>query len=274
MQEYGYSHSLDLDFVILEVLNITLGPWHGSFSHGSPTPPTSLAGLQNYLRSCSEVILVVWLSPIERPRRSSRAFEAVKVVGWKRVYVGRRIVLRSGKFFLGAFTEKVGQHGFFFGSGQVGASNGTTRCYGGRSPLTRSPSLSLPHSNSCFEVVDYLMGFLLCVDFDDVFILGISVVKFSGEAVNLTVAVICVLIASPPVDIASAGVMAVSDVSLLDKVYIAGDTLRGNVQKPLMAFPSKQSISPWIGFSLLGILLLFGFVIFYLTLIPSIWLYL
>ncbi|KAK8705754.1 hypothetical protein V6N13_049347 [Hibiscus sabdariffa] len=83
-----------------------LGPWHGSFSHGSPTPPASLAGLQNYLRSCSEVISVVWLFPVERSRRSSRAFEVVKVVGWKRVYVGRRIVLRSGKFCLGAVTEK------------------------------------------------------------------------------------------------------------------------------------------------------------------------
>ncbi|KAK8547876.1 hypothetical protein V6N13_123302 [Hibiscus sabdariffa] len=95
-----------------------LGPWYGSFSYESPTPPASLVDLQNYLRSCSEVISVVWLSPIERPRRSSRTFEVVKVVGWKRVYVGRRIVLRSGKFCLGAFTGKEGQYRSFFGSGQ------------------------------------------------------------------------------------------------------------------------------------------------------------
>ncbi|KAK8531931.1 hypothetical protein V6N13_131288 [Hibiscus sabdariffa] len=102
----------------------TLGPWHGSFSHRSPTPFASLVGLQNYLRSCSKVISIVWLSPVERPRRSSRAFEVVKVVGWKRVYVGRRIVLRSGKFCLGAFTGKEGQYGSFFGSDQVRARNG------------------------------------------------------------------------------------------------------------------------------------------------------
>ncbi|KAK8715247.1 hypothetical protein V6N13_042585 [Hibiscus sabdariffa] len=158
---------------------IALGPWHGSFSHGSPTPPASLAGLQNYLRSCSEMISVVWLFPVERPRRSSRAFEVVKVVGWKRVYVGRRIVLSSGKFCLGAVTEKESQYGFFFGSGQVGARNGAARSYRGRSPLSRSPSLFLPLSNPCFEDVDNPMGFLLCVEFDDVFIPGISAVRVS-----------------------------------------------------------------------------------------------
>ncbi|KAK8684555.1 hypothetical protein V6N13_040577 [Hibiscus sabdariffa] len=184
-----------------------LRPWHGSFSHGSPTPPASLAGLQNYLRSCSEVISVVWLSLVERPRRSSRAFEVVKVVGWKRVYVGRRIVLRSGKFCLGAFTGKEGQYESFFRSGQVGARNGTARSYGGRPPLSHPPNLFLPLSNPCFEVVDNPIGFLLCVEFDDVFILWISAVRISGEVANLTVVVISVFIASPPVDIANADAM-------------------------------------------------------------------
>ncbi|KAK8660028.1 hypothetical protein V6N13_050964 [Hibiscus sabdariffa] len=196
-----------------------LGSWHGSFSHGSPTPPTSLAGLQNYLRSCSEVISIVWLSPIERPRRSSRAFEEVMVVGWKRVYVGRRILLRSGKFCLRAFTEKEGKYGFFFGFGQVGVSIGTIRSLGGRSSLSRSPNLFLPLSNPCFEVVDNPMGFLLCVEFDDVFILGILAVKVSGEAMNLTVAVICVFIASPPVDITSAGAMVSTTSHELTRVW-------------------------------------------------------
>ncbi|KAK9044284.1 hypothetical protein V6N11_072597 [Hibiscus sabdariffa] len=173
----------------------------------SPTPPASLAGLQNYLRSCSEVISVVWLFPVERPRRSSGAFEVVKVVGWKRVYVGRKIVLRSGKFCLGAFTGKEEQYGSFFGSGQVGAKNGMARSYGGRSPLSHPPNLFLPLSNPCFEVVDNPMGFLLCVEFDDVFIPWISDVRVSGEVANQTVVVISVFIASPPVDIASVDAM-------------------------------------------------------------------
>ncbi|KAK8532513.1 hypothetical protein V6N13_131833 [Hibiscus sabdariffa] len=136
-----------------------------------------------------------------------RTFEVVKVVGWKRVYVGRRIVLRSGKFCLGAFTEKEGQYGSFFGSGQVGARNGTVRSYGKRSLLSHPPILFLPLLNPCFEVVDNPMGFLLCVEFVDVFILWISAVRVSGEVANLTVAVISFFIASSPVDIANADAM-------------------------------------------------------------------
>ncbi|KAK8611229.1 hypothetical protein V6N13_131289 [Hibiscus sabdariffa] len=48
------------------------------------------------------------------------------------------------------------------------------------------------------------MGFLLCVEFVDVFILWISTVRVSVEVANLTVAVISFFIASPPVDFANA----------------------------------------------------------------------
>ncbi|KAK8713211.1 hypothetical protein V6N13_148433 [Hibiscus sabdariffa] len=115
--------------------------------------------------------------------------------------------------------KKKAKYGFFFGFSQVGASNGTTQSFGGRSPLSHSPSLFLSLSNPCFEVVDNPMGFLLCVEVDDVFILGILAVKVSGEAVNLTVVVICVFIASPPVDITSAGAMVSTTSHELTRVW-------------------------------------------------------
>ncbi|KAK8608150.1 hypothetical protein V6N13_023581 [Hibiscus sabdariffa] len=60
-----------------------------SLFHRSSSLPAPFAGLQRCVRSCSEVIAVVWIYSAEKPRRLSIVFEVVKKAGWKRVVVDR-----------------------------------------------------------------------------------------------------------------------------------------------------------------------------------------
>ncbi|KAK8585902.1 hypothetical protein V6N13_050872 [Hibiscus sabdariffa] len=79
-----------------------------SLFHRSPTLPAPFAGLQRCMRSCSEVISIVWMYSAEKPRRFSIVFEVVKETGWKRVVARRRIVFRSDCLLLEGILRRDG----------------------------------------------------------------------------------------------------------------------------------------------------------------------
>ncbi|KAK8551938.1 hypothetical protein V6N13_120367 [Hibiscus sabdariffa] len=102
----------------------------GYLLHRSSTLPVPFTGLQNCLRSCSEVILAVWRYFVEKSRCFSIVFEVVKEARWKRVIVRVRIVFSSDSCFLEGNNERVDWLGPRLASGQNGVWYNVARRYG------------------------------------------------------------------------------------------------------------------------------------------------
>ncbi|KAK8494694.1 hypothetical protein V6N13_064102 [Hibiscus sabdariffa] len=159
---------------------------------------------------CSKVISIVWCYCNERLRRSYRVSEVVKGAGWKRMKVGWRTVFRFGRLSVGGFSGRSGQNGLYSGPGQNGSTSVDA------------------HTVQFFGVFgSHKKGMALK---------GIRTTgSMGGKVMSNTVFQLLFLIVRVSTDVVHRLVVgkAVSDASLPDKVYTAGDALRGNVQNPL-----------------------------------------
>ncbi|KAK8495515.1 hypothetical protein V6N12_046203 [Hibiscus sabdariffa] len=195
----------------------TLGFKYGSFTHRFQTPLVFFTGLQNYIRFCSKAISVLWFNCNERLRRSYGVSEVVKGAGWKQMKVGWRTVLRFGRLCVGDISGRSGQNGLCFEPGQHGSTSvdaHTFQCFGFFG--SHKEGMALKGIGTLESMGDKVMS-------DNVFQLWFLTIRVSTDVVHRLVVGKAVSDASPP-----------------DKVYIAGDALRGNVQKSLKVWISDR----------------------------------
>ncbi|KAL4312227.1 hypothetical protein GQ457_01G011000 [Hibiscus cannabinus] len=168
---------------------------------------------------CSKVISVVWFNYIERLRRSYRVSEVVNGAGWKRMKVGWRMFC-FGRLCVGGISRRNGRNGLYFAPRQNGSTSAdahTIQIFG--TFYSHKKEMALKGIGTSGSMGGKVMS-------DIVFELWFSTVRVSIDVVHRLVVEKVVSATSPR-----------------GKVYIAGAALRGNVQKPPKAFPSKQSKS-------------------------------
>ncbi|KAK8643993.1 hypothetical protein V6N13_013270 [Hibiscus sabdariffa] len=169
---------------------------YGPLFHRTSTLPIPFSGLQNYLRSCSEVNSAGWLFSAEKSHRFSKVFEVVKETGWKRVVVKRRTELRSGN------TERVGWLGPLLASRQYAGWYNAVRRHGF---LPYVPTCILKGDEARFSSFHDFRSMVDMVYIDGVFTHRMASIKGSDEAANLRMADSVVSICAPPSEVAING---------------------------------------------------------------------